>query len=94
MLIDWLAFCHWIDVTQVPFARNYRKDIFFSVFVHLQEYTKVTENGSVFDENMRIYTGIQCREVIVYGVFKNLHSGERLWKDAFSVTFSPDTWGR
>ena len=42
-------------------------------------------------ENLRFRTSTRKRKA---HVFKNLRSGERFWKDPFSVTASPDTSGR
>ena len=42
-------------------------------------------------ENLRFRTSTRKRKA---RVFKNLHSGERFWKDPFSVTAPPDTCGR
>ena len=42
-------------------------------------------------ENVRFRTSTRKQKE---RVFKNLHAGERFWKDSFSVTASPDTCGR
>ena len=44
----------------------------------------MTENGSVFDENMRIYTGIQRRDVIVYGALWRAFMKRCIFGDVFS----------
>ena len=38
----------------------------------------------------RLSTRVRKQEA---GFLKNLHSGERFWKDAFSVAVSPNTFG-